>query len=370
MNTQGQHLRVCLVAPMPPPYGGVANWTRLVTEHATHDGRVEIHIINTASPQRLADGRGWFDRIVRQGLRMVGITWHLHRLIRKAAPDVVHLTTAGQLGLIRDRLLLAMARHHGIPTAYHLHFGRIPEVARRNGLEWRALVRTLRSASLVIALDEKTEETVRPVVSSGCVTRIPNPVNLASLPHPNGCSSNRIVFLGWVTPSKGIEDLLIAWSRLHTEHPDWDLVIVGPYDSHYMDFLVGRFDLAGVTFTGELPHAEALKTLSEAGILVLPSHTEAFPYAVLEAMALAKPVVATWVGAIPEMLDDNCGILVAPRDPRDLARGIETIIREDDRRCRMGSLAKQRASRIYGIDVVFERYLARWVALGGAKVTG
>jgi len=47
---------------------------------------------------------------------------------------------------------------------------------------------------------------------------------------------------------------------------------------------------------------------------VLPSHTEAFPFVVLEAMALGKAIVATDVGAIPEMLAWECGILVKPKD--------------------------------------------------------
>lgn len=368
MTDKSPSLRVCLVAPLPPPYGGVANWTRLVIDHAARDRRVEFHVINTSTSKRSADGRGWFDRILMQGLRMVRGARQLHHLLEDHAVDVVHLTTAGQLGLIRDLLFMTIARRQRVPVAYHLHFGRLPELARQQGVEWRFLARSLRRAAVVIALDHSTAEAIRSALPGVHVVRVPNPVALETLPDPTGGTSRRIVFLGWVTPTKGIEDLLVAWPGFHEEHADWDLQIIGPYEPGYLDSLYSRFEMAGVTFTGEVPHEDALKSLAQAGILVLPSHTEAFPYAVLEAMALARPVVATRVGAIPEILADGCGVLIDPHDPHGLARELKALARDPVQRSELGRRGRERISRDFRIDGVFASYLGVWTALNRAEV--
>lgn len=366
-NEMATPVRVCLIAPVPPPYGGVAHWTRLVMAQASKDRRVDLHVINTASSARLADGRGWFDRIVRQGVHMVRDAGHLRHLLKADTSDVVHLATAGQLGLIRDLLFMNIARHHQVPVVYHLHFGRLPELADRRGPEWCAFARSLRRAAVVVALDHATEETVRSALPATRVIRIPNPIDLAVLPRPGTGSPRTVAFLGWVTPSKGIEDLLDAWPDVRAEHPDWNLEIIGPCEPHYLDSLTDRFDTAGVVFTGELPHAEALRTLAKASILVLPSHTEAFPYAVLEAMALAKPVVAARVGAIPEILAGGCGALVDPHDPRGLAHALSALA-SSSRRDEMGRLARERVSADYRVEKVFEDYLSIWTTLSRAEV--
>jgi len=51
---------------------------------------------------------------------------------------------------------------------------------------------------------------------------------------------------------------------------------------------------------------------------ILPSYTEGFPNVILEAMALGKPIIATSVGAIPEILSEECGVVMKPRDQRDI----------------------------------------------------
>lgn len=362
----GRPLRVCLVAPVPPPYGGVANWTLLLTAHAARDGRVAIDVINTASRRRSADGRGFVDRILRQGIGMLGCAWQLRREIRTQAPDVVHVTTAGQLGLIRDLLLLSLARRHAVPTVIHLHFGRVPELADQEAPEWLLLTRVLQRASLVITLDEGTERTLHTNVPMLHVTRIPNPVDLGSFP-PERTGGRRVIFLGWVTPTKGIEDLLVAWAAVRRADPDWELLVVGPFDPHHIAALTARAGTEGVSFTGEVPHEEALQLLADAAALVLPSHTEAFPYVVLEAMALAKPVVATRVGAIPAMLADGGGVLVEPHDPDALASALTTLIGDEHARRTMGAAGRRRVESLYSLPTVFDTLVTEWSTLAGRE---
>jgi glycosyltransferase involved in cell wall biosynthesis len=79
-----------------------------------------------------------------------------------------------------------------------------------------------------------------------------------------------------------------------------------------------------VSFAGEV--AEATSRIAAAQLFVQPSHREALGTAVLEAMALGIPVVASRTGGLPELIGDGAGMLVPPRDPQALAIALEYLL--------------------------------------------
>ena len=70
----------------------------------------------------------------------------------------------------------------------------------------------------------------------------------------------------------------------------------------------------------------ALEEVSKCGLFVLPSYTEGFPNVIVEAMLLKKPIIATTVGAIPEILSENCGMLIKPKSSNDLFESLKFLI--------------------------------------------
>src|SRR5690606_6695787 len=139
------------------------------------------------------------------------------------------------------------------------------------------------------------------------VTVIPNCVDFSDLPfNERKLSDEKIaLFVGWVVPSKGIAELLTSWNVI--KPLNWRLNIIGPGSPDYIDSLKRQFSGSGVEFIGELPHDVAMRAIAACDVFVLPSYTEGFPNVILEAMALSRAIVATEVGAIPEMLSDGCG---------------------------------------------------------------
>lgn len=108
--------------------------------------------------------------------------------------------------------------------------------------------------------------------------------------------------------------------------------------------------------------------LAAADIYAMPSLSEGLPLALLEAMAVGLPVVASRVGGIPEVVTDgDDALLVAPGDPAALAGAIERLIDDEQLRTRVGDAARRTAERDYTLDAMLDRYEAIYDAVSGSK---
>lgn len=351
-------LRVCLVSGFPPPFGGMPRWTKLIHCWASNEPRISIVQVDISTRWRASYDLVVWKRVIGGGLQLLRDYGRFLASVRGA--DVVHLVTSGQLAVVRDLAICITAKLLKLPVVYHIHFGRVPEIARSNTLEWRMLSRSMQLAAAIFPLDDATARTLRTHLPHKRVEIVPNPIDPATLPAPSPQrpAKKSLLFLGWFLPSKGVEDLLSAWHYL--EQDNWELVFAGPGNQVYQSQLMDRFTTHGVRFAGEIPHEAALQLIADCDLFVLPSHTEAFPFVVLEAMALGKAIVATDVGAIPEMLAGECGLLVKPKDVQGLARALKTLIDNEDLRADMGSRARERVVANYTVDEVFSRLLSLW----------
>lgn len=354
-------LNICLVAPLPPPYGGIAHWTGLITRYAKTRPEVDIRVINTAPRWRSIHQLSVVRRAVGGLVQMARDLFVLFFAARSRQVDVIHLTTSGQLAVFRDVCVLALSRALNVPLVYHIRFGRVPQVLEGATLEGKLIGRVIRSADVVLAIDETTALAVRHSLSEANVVVVPNCVDYSVLPDvcERETSTRVALFVGWVIPTKGISELLSAWSSIDTS--GWVLRLVGPVDSGYIQELRAAFPLAGIEFLGELAHDDAMIEMARCDLFVLPSYTEGFPNAVVEAMALGKPVIATRVGAIPEMLEHGaCGVLIESKDVNALIEAFQAVLGDDEARCLFGRKAAVRARAEYSIDTVFDRYLSIW----------
>lgn len=68
---EDRKLKICMIAPVPPPYGGIGNWVNMLDQYATKSDNIEFLHINTAPRQHSLDGRSWWDSAVGQGLVMM-----------------------------------------------------------------------------------------------------------------------------------------------------------------------------------------------------------------------------------------------------------------------------------------------------------
>jgi len=170
-----------------------------------------------------------------------------------------------------------------------------------------------------------------------------------------GLSKYRILmFPGAPRPHKGVEDLLIALERLN--EPDLRLVIVGgsPYDD-YDEKLIQKWG-RWIIKLPRSPVEVMPEVVSAAHIVVVPQRDTLaaqaqFPLKLTDGMAMAKPILSTRVGDIPEILGDT-GYLVDPGSPEQLAQMIQWIFQNLDTANAQGIKARERCIEHYSVDTM------------------
>lgn len=343
--------KICLVSPFPPPYGGIANWSNMIKSHYDKSGEYELKIIDIAPKTRSTEGRGIFSRVFVSGFQMLKINKQLKKTLKSGGISLIHMTTSAQLAILRDILLLKTAKKYKVPVVYHLHFGRVPEISKANTKEWRLLKKAAAAADTVIAIDNASLSALKEYCPEANAVFVPNPIDLSELPAPKE-GEKTVAYLGWVIPTKGIDELITAWNTVGKNHSDYKLVIIGPYKGEYLDELKKKISVDNIEFLGEKPHGEAMQLINKAQIFTLPSYTEGFPCVITEAMALKKAIAATDVGAIPEMLSGGCGVTFPPRDADALKNALEELISDPEKRKTVSENAYKRLKENYTAEKV------------------
>ncbi len=171
--------------------------------------------------------------------------------------------------------------------------------------------------------------------------------------------------VSWIIPEKGILDLLAAARLVAARRADVHFVIVGdgPFRQEYMR-QADAWGLGGrVTWTGLVEDPFAAGVYDAADVVCQVSRwEEVFGSVIAEAMACHKPVIATRVGGIPELVaNGETGYLVARGDTEDLAKKIQTLLEDSGQREAMGMAGRKR------VDAKFDlrKNVARLVQLYG-----
>lgn len=135
-----------------------------------------------------------------------------------------------------------------------------------------------------------------------------------------------VTYVGRLVPEKGLRELLLAAGQLRAARPRLQLVLVGEGPMHAeLAALAAAGDLP-VRFAGTRPPAEVARWMCASDLVTLPSYSEGHPNVLVEALACGRPVVATPVGGIPEVVDAASGVLVPARDPAALADGLREAL--------------------------------------------
>jgi glycosyltransferase involved in cell wall biosynthesis len=159
---------------------------------------------------------------------------------------------------------------------------------------------------------------------------------------------------------KGHADLLAALAQASADLPRWCLLCVGRDDGVGV-VLQRSADALGIGSRVRLlgSRRDVPELMKAADIVVLASHEEGFPNAVIEAMAAGRPVIGTRVGGVAEaIVDGETGIVVPPHHPAELARAVVRLAGDPALRTRLGAAGRARARSEFGLDACVARYAA------------
>ncbi len=285
---------------------------------------------------------------------------------RRQGVDIVHIHNFSQF------VPTVRALCPNVKIVLHMHCEWL------NQLDASVIDRRLQSTDLIVGSSDYITARAAaafPEHADRCVT-IYNGVDADRFGPPNdgdpvdagpAATRSRLLYVGRVSPEKGVHDLVEAFTLIADEDPDVHLDIAGPQGSLPREFLVdvdddpavralGRFyddgpdyeaqlrqlipeHLTGrVHFLGALPQAELVDLYRRSALVINPSYSEAFGMSLVEAMACGTPVVATRVGGMAGIVGDDreVGFLVDRGDVRGLADAVLELLRDADLRLSAG----------------------------------
>lgn len=214
----------------------------------------------------------------------------------------------------------------------------------------------LRNANVLFVLSKSDEQRLNKMVPGVPTKVVPNGVRL-NLEESNtdlldfDLPPDRplLFFVGKLIRSKGIGDLLDAYEHLDTE---CTLIVAGPSETEEYVERLEEFDEENVRYLGYADQDVLEACYRRADLFVFPTRSDVFPLVTLEALASGTPVVSTTVGGIPEQITDETGILLPPERPDEIARAVEVLLNDDQRRASMSEAAIERAKTEYSWDGV------------------
>jgi len=223
-------------------------------------------------------------------------------------------------------------------------------------------VKTIRNCDMLIAITDHVKKLYTKIFDPEKIVTIPLGVD-TNLFKPSKKKLNKeyyeLLFAGYLYKLKGIEFLIKAMCIIAQERKDVKLRIVGNGpEKQRLIKLTEALNVKGkVTFQGFVPHMEMPKYYQNCDIFCFPTLGEPFGKAIIEAMACAKPVVASNIGGPAEIIQNRkTGILVQPAQPELLAQEILSLLNNEKMMKAMGANARNAVIQKYCWEKIAEKY--------------
>jgi glycosyltransferase involved in cell wall biosynthesis len=297
------------------------------------------------------------ERGPRRAARHLGQRLLLGKMLRRGRAAIAHVHTCSGFSFHRSAWDAAVARRHGCRTVLHMHGARFDEYfAAAPRLEQRLVRAALQSADRVIALSRSWQEKLLGIAPDARVSVIENAVERRGATHQSERGTCRFLTLARMDAWKGIDDILDACAILKRHGISFELVLAGPAgtagDAARIAAKIAQRNLETlVRYVGPALGEAKAKLFATSDVYVQPSHHEGLPISVLEAFASRLPVIATRVGAVPEVVEHEVqGLLTPPKNPAALAAAMSSLAIDPPRRIAMGNEGYQLAATRFSLS--------------------
>lgn len=292
----------------------------------------------------------------------------LRRAVRRTRPDVV-------ISFMTETNVLVLLATLGLRVPVIVTEHSDPRKKRMKRI-WKGLRRvTYRRASRVVSVSPGVDDYFAWLPESKRVV-IGNPILLSEIraesgePLPLGWPHS-VIAMGRLEPEKGFDVLVAAFARLAADFPDWGLVILGQGGER--DELNSLISEAGLGQRVRLPGVveNPFPTMRRADLFVLPSRTESFGNALVEAVACGLPVIATqcWTRSPEWVRDGVTGLVVPTEDAASLAAALARLMADADLRKRLAVQASKGVER-FDLDEISRAWDELLAAVAGGPEPG
>jgi len=342
--------------------GGIQSWGKKVLESFPKDEYQLCHV-NVSQRRSTLHHEMGMQRKIDGVIDLCKAYIDVRKAIRKNRFSLMHTTTSGNIGTLRDYILCRLCHRHNIPCIMHCHYGCVSKDFIAKGFWGNLLRKTMRMYDQIWVLDRHSEAALKsdPLLADK-VFVTPNSIEVSDTCDLTPKDYTKIAFVGNLNPQKGILELVHAIA-------DYDLnvilTIIGPSSEQTLRE-IQRISAekygSQIVYLGQLQNTEAVAELKSMDMIALPSYftSEAFPISILEAMSLGKMVIATRRAAIPDMLTDvdgnPCGCFVRERSIEDIVDAIRWCQDNATEADRMCAKAYEKVKTCYKTDVVFALY--------------
>jgi glycosyltransferase involved in cell wall biosynthesis len=338
--------RILLVGKGPPDRGGIPSFLQgLMASELSRSYHLSFHnVAHAGTPEggRMSMGN------VRRTLQDAVSVWRL-----AGQHDVVHINSAlaPAVTVMRAGMLVLAGRLRGCAVIVHAHGGNIETWLTTRWARWLTRA-AMRRASLVVAVWNAGQQALAATLGEHRVRLVVNGVDTSRFTPALTRTHHRprILYVGLLTPRKGVLDLIEASRALRRAGLDHELLLLGGVPDEgpaaaepVLAAAAGHAVLLGTRSPDEMP-----EVYQAADVFCLPSWWEAMPLSVLEAMASGLPVVATDVGDVRRIVvHGETGFVVPVQSPDELAAALRKVVEDPESARRIGSAGRARAEAVY-----------------------
>lgn len=301
----------------------------------------------------------------------IGSFRELFRLIKRERPDILHLhsTKAAALGSLAGRLLKIKSV---IVTVHGFAFNEDRSLSQKVTIaffSWLTMI--FAHKTIVLSKREYLQAEHFPGVkekivsiSLGMKPPIFMSINgakqmIGKLIGMDAVTMSKKIVIGTIAelhPNKGLTFLINAMKQVSKDHPDAICIIIGDgEETSALHLKIKESGLENTVFlTGYIE--DASDYLKAFNIFVLPSLKEGLPYAILEAGCASLPVVATTVGGVPEIVEDmRSGVLIQPKNERELSHALSFMIEHPTMRRQYGTSLRENVIQNFSLEKMIEQ---------------
>ncbi len=343
--------KVLFLVHLPPPVHGSALLGELVVKSEKIRSEFKTFNINLLISKTVSSsGHFSFIKLIRAIITIVKTFY----VVTTKRPQLCYfaLSSTG-FALYRDFILVLILKLFQIKIIYHLHNKGIKQ--NQEFFLNNHLYKLIFNGNKVIVGSKSLYSDIKDYYEFENVYLCPNGITpIKNIEINRGNSELKILYLSNLIRTKGILDLMASCELLRTNGINFKLQIVGSEgDLSFQDLMFEAESLKitnSIEILGPKFGSEKYRIFQESDIFVLPTYysNECFPLVILEAMQFMLPVISTFEGGIPDLVDDNItGYLVKQNDISSLADRIRDLILNPTKRIKMGIAGRERFENFY-----------------------